>query len=50
MSLYIAELAFSAEPGFGQQTRAGVVLGSLASGLLGAGVLMATERRRRAET
>lgn len=50
MSLYIGALAFPGGDAVHQaQVRAGVVIGSLASMLLGVGLLMWSDRRRRAE-
>jgi len=50
MSLYIGALAFPVADALHQaQVRAGVVMGSLASTLLGVGLLMWSDRRRRAE-
>ncbi len=49
MSLYIGELAFAGDPVLTPQARAGVVLGSVTSAVVGAAVLMAAQRRRRAQ-
>ena len=46
MSLFIGILAFPAEAGLLDETKIGVFIGSLASALLGAGVLMMGNRAR----
>jgi NhaA family Na+:H+ antiporter len=44
VALFIAALAFPAAPGLLDEAKLGILAGSLAAGLLGAGVLLATPR------